>query len=224
MAFACRVMVRLRALRLERLEEGLLLGIILLGSVYPVLREAFPSAAHILCGLPTPDGSALTRQALTGKLYCVAALAVLLPWLAHRYAGSWVALTRVSALRIALVIAAVATAALTAYDACTGFHAADRTTQGCECWLTALLAGLAALVAALSVLAGRAIVRLLRHTVRAIVAALFERRYYGASPFLHRSRTRSPHAQHGYFAYRYSGRAPPLMSHLFSDLMESGAG
>lgn len=200
---------RLGSLRLDWLVEGALLGFVLLGSLYPIAREAFPAAAHFLCGLSQPPGIALVQDALIGKLACAAALALALPWLARLRAGSWVALTRVSVLKAALVIAAVATATLTAYDLCTGFHAAERTSQGCACWLTALIAGLAALLAALAILGGRAFLRFLREAVTEIIGAILQVRPAGSAPFSHRPREARAHLRAAVLAYCCAGRGPP---------------
>lgn len=192
-----------------RFEETLLAAIVAVGTAFPILREVFHAALGALCGAANPTAIGAVRTALDGKLVCAGALALALPCVARRCAGSWGALTRVSAGRGALVIGAVTTTTLTAYDWCTGFHAADRTAQGCACWLTAALAALAALVAALAILAGRALLRTLREAVCALVEALFASRAPSAAPFLRRGRRVTRESAGVLWAYRCAGRGPP---------------
>lgn len=202
---------RLRTVRIGRCEELLLLGIIALGASYPILREAFPSVIPVLCGLPTPDGTAVTHRALLGKVACAAVLTAFLPLLARKAAGSWAALTRAPAYRVALVVAAVATATLTAYDTCTGFHATARTAEGCACWLTGVVAGCAALAAALLVLAGRALLSLMREVLVAFVEAVLRLRR-DVTPLFSRCSATTPRASGILLARRHSGRGPPLLA------------
>lgn len=190
----------------------LLVFIAIVGAGYPILREAFPAAAHVICGLPTPDTAAQTRLALEGKLACAASLAVAVPWLARCCVGSWVVLTRMPAVRGALVAAAVVTVTMTAYDACTGFHSTQRTAEGCACWLTALLAGLAAVGVMLFVFAGRAIVAFLRLAITAIIEVVLRLRAGAPPPFARRAATGLVHAGGILLAYRFAGRGPPTVN------------
>lgn len=201
-----------RKLPLGRSEELLLLAIVLLGGAYPMVREAFPSAMPVLCGLPTPDGTAIVERALAGKLLCAISLAALLPLVARSLGGSWSALTRSSVVRSALVAAGTVTAALTAYDACTGFHATERTAQGCACWLTALVAGLTAFAVAVLILAGRALLRTLHEALDAMADAFFLALRCEAPPVL-RLHATTPATPCGVLlARRGAGRAPPRPS------------
>lgn len=206
-------LARFRSLRLGRVEELLLLGIVLFGAAYPMLREALPAAIPVLCGLPTPDGTAITHRALAGKVACVLALTLLVPLAARVAAGSWAALARAPAYRVALCTAATAATTLTAYDACTGFHATQRTTEGCACWLTAAVAGIGALAAALLILGGRALLGLVRDALVALARAVFRRRRSGA-PLFSTGRRAAPAIASAVRARPYAGRAPPgLFSH-----------
>ena len=82
-----RVVARLRGVRFGRCEELLLLGVIVVGALYPVLREAVHAVAPILCGLPAPAGAAAGHQALLGKIGCALALPALMPAGARAVAG-----------------------------------------------------------------------------------------------------------------------------------------
>lgn len=158
--------------RFDAAGDWLLLGVVLIGGLFPVLLEALGARGTFLCGLPIADASFVTRQALSGKTACTLAVLALLPSVVRSCGGgSWSALTRASLRRVILVAAGVTTAALTTFDICTGFHATHRTVEGCACWMTALVAGSAALIAALLVLASRAVVRALHDALVAIVEA-----------------------------------------------------
>ncbi len=189
--------------------EFALLGIILTGGLYPLAKAAFPTHVPVICGLPTPDRATATHLAVEGKLAAAALVALCLPLGARMFAGSWLALLHASPLRIGLAVASVVTTMLTAYDACTGFHAVERGAHGCECWLTALLAGLAALTFAVCVLAGRAIVRLLKQTLRAIAGAVFQRRCLLPQIFARRVRFAVANAAGVLLACSRAGRGPP---------------
>jgi hypothetical protein len=164
-----------------RRDELLLLAVIVVGALYPVFGGTLHAEFPILCGLPAATGASADHWALVGKMCCALALAVLMPVGARALAGSWTALARSSAYRVALGVAGVCTATLTAYDACTGFHAARPMAEGCTCWLTALLAGVAALVTVLVILGGRALVELLRDAIVVILASFRSRLHAGPS-------------------------------------------
>jgi hypothetical protein len=165
--------------------------------------------------MPLRAGAAAGRAALIGKVCCAFGLAVLLPVGARALAGSWVALTRTSAYQLALGVAGTCTATLTAYDACTGFHAAGPMAEGCTCWLTALLAGLAALITVVLVLAGRAILAFLRDAIVDILAAFFALRLDTTLAFSGRGDVRIAAA--GALLARYrAGRGPPVFGVHFA--------
>lgn len=208
-ALTARIAARSGSVRFGLLEQALLFAIVLLGAGYPILREDYPAAVRILCGLPLPNGTAQTHIALVGKLVCAVILAIALPLAARACAGSWFALTRISMLSAALVAAVSVTVTLTAYDACTGFHATERTSEGCACWLTALLAGLAALAVLLFIIAGRAIVAFLRLAITAIIDAVVHIRRYATTPFVRHLPLVSAPVGGVLLAYRFAGRGPP---------------
>ena len=174
---------RLRRVRIGRVEELLLCVLVGCGAFYPILRELASRFAPVLCGLPTNGNVALVEEALRGKIACAVGLAVLLPVLTRVLAGSWRALAGIRVPRAILSVAGVATTTLTAYDACTGFHATQRTAEGCACWLTAAVAGAIALAVALLILSGRALLALFRDAVVAIIAAIFGRTAATHAPF-----------------------------------------
>jgi hypothetical protein len=206
---------RLRRVRFGRCEELLLLGIIVLAALYPVVLEGAGNVLPVLCGWHGPSADAATRLALAGKIACAAAVVGILPFAARYCAGSWAALTRSSAYGAALGVAAVATATLTAYDACTGFHATRPMAAGCMCWLTAVIAGCSALLAALVILAGRAVLALL-HDVLVVVLETFCAARPAAAPSFARFRVWRCAATGTLLARRFHGRAPPPAPVLFA--------
>jgi hypothetical protein len=209
------VPVRRRNVRAGRCEETLLLGIIVLAALYPVLREAAHAVAPVWCGMPASVASDAGRQALVGKIACALALAVLIPAGARALAGSWIALARTSAYRLALGVAGISTATLTAFDVCTGFHAAGPMAEGCTCWLTALLVGVAALLTVLLILGGRAILALLRDAIGVILEAFFGLQHIAAPRFSSR-REVVPLTAGALLARRCAGRGPPVFGLHFA--------
>jgi len=197
-----------------RCDELLLLGVIVVGALFPVFRGTLHAEFPILCGLPEPTAASAGYQALVGKMCCALALAVLMPVAARAFAGSWIALARSSAYRVALGVAGVCTATLTAYDACTGFHAARPMAEGCTCWLTALLAGVGSLVTVLLILGGRALVELLRDAIVGMFAS-FRSRLYAAPSFSDRNDV-AVMAAAALLARLCAGRGPPELALQFA--------
>ena len=184
---------------------------IVAGASYPIVQKAFPSALPILCGQATPAVFAVTQHVLFGKIAFALALLLALPLAARVLAGSWLALTRVPAHRAGLIVAGIATTMLTAYDMCTGFHAAQPMAGGCACWLTALVAGFVASSAALAILAGRSIAGRLHRALFAIVEAAFRPRRRLEPLFLALA-THALSAAGILLARRHAGRGPPAFA------------
>lgn len=210
-----RAVERLRGVPFGRCEELLLLGVIVLAAMYPILHEAIQALGPILCGQPATGGDTVAHQALIGKVGCTLGLAILVPFGARAFAGSWAALTRSSAYGVALAVAGVATATLTAYDACTGFHATQPMAEGCACWLTALVAGLSALLAVLLILGGRAFLALMREALVVILETFCELQT-PAAPHFSSLRRDAVLAVGTLLARRSAGRAPPALASVFA--------
>jgi hypothetical protein len=166
-----------RRLRIGVAEDVALGLLIVMAACFPALRELAQHLVPALCGAPMVESPAIGWPTLLGKLGCVLVLACGLPLLAGRLVGSWSGVARIALGRAALGAAGIVTAMLTAYDLCTQFHAAQAMSNGCACWLTALVAALAATSAVGVIVSARALVGQARRTIRALVALLARKRH-----------------------------------------------